>query len=834
MTGLDLAFLRREIAGSGRQAVVFVLCVALSVMAFVGVATFRQGIRDSLFRDARTLQAGDLVARSNYPLTPGFLAGVRELETTGRAQSATVVQFYSVARSGEGTASVLAEIKGVGPGYPFYGRVVLASGREFSRVLTPGRAVVERTLLDRLGLAVGGRIILGEATLAIADVVISEPDRPVSFLAFGPRIFVAEADLPALDLLHKGSRVSHGLRLKLSPGEDPDAVAATLRALAAPDQEQVDTWRTAYSRVQRFFENFLFYLSLTAMFILLVAGIGIHGALSALLREKEGTIAAIKAVGAGTRFVMGHYLALALVLGLAGVALGLGAGVGLGLLTPLLFGDLLPSGMTFRPPMSILFQGLALGSGVVLVFGFAPLAGVSEVKPARVMRLVTGSRRRAWPMLTSVLAGLAGAASLVWLQIEDRETGLWFLLGLGGVVVVAALLSWAVLWILSRLRPRGLVMETALRGLFRPGGAIRPLVASLASAVAVLGATWLVERNLDAGFVQAFPPDAPNLFFVDIQPDQREVFTEILGRPAEFHPVIRARLTAINGQAIDPETERRRQGDNLARSFNLTYRDQLLSDEFFREGDRLFRDDLEGLQVSVLDTVAEIRSMKVGDRLSFKIQGVPLEAVVSSIRGRDGARVRPFFYFVFPENSPLKDAPQTIFCAVRVSDDEIGAIQNRVVARLPNISVIDAAATIRSLAGVLERMSAVIRFYAAFSLTAGLLMLAGSLMATRLDRLREAAYYQVLGTPRRTVTRIFLLEHLLIGSLAAVTGLGLAVAIAWWVCVHVFDIPFSPFPELTAFMAGVVILMVTVVGGLSAREVSRVPPVVFLREQTGE
>ncbi|MEZ4581315.1 MAG: hypothetical protein R3A10_06645 [Caldilineaceae bacterium] len=47
----------------------------------------------------------------------------------------------------------------------------------------------------------------------------------------------------------------------------------------------METYLTAPSGVQRFFENLLFFLSLVAIFTLLLAGIGIQSALTAFLRN---------------------------------------------------------------------------------------------------------------------------------------------------------------------------------------------------------------------------------------------------------------------------------------------------------------------------------------------------------------------------------------------------------------------------------------------------------------------------------------------------------------------------------------------------------------------
>ena len=207
-----------------------------------------------------------------------------------------------------------------------------------------------------------------------------------------------------------------------------------------------------------------------------------------------------------------------------------------------------------------------------------------------------------------------------------------------------------------------------------------------------------------------------------------EQFSDILGMKAQYYPIIRARILTINGEKINRQKERRRRSDNLARTFNLTYRSYLLEDEKIVKGNRLHNDDWGDLQVSVMDTVAKIKDMQIGDRISFKIQGVPLTARISSIRSRDSRSLSPFFYFVFPD-AVLAQAPQTLFAALRVETGQLGPLQTRIVARFPNISVIDMSQTITIFARIMTRLSRIVRIFSMFSISAGILILVSAAVA---------------------------------------------------------------------------------------------------------
>ena len=235
----------------------------------------------------------------------------------------------------------------------------------------------------------------------------------------------------------------------------------------------------------------------------------------------------------------------------------------------------------------------------------------------------------------------------------------------------------------------------------------------------------------------------------------------------------------------------------------------------------------------MLERIATIGNIRMGDRLRFKIQGVPLEATVTSIRTRIREGLQPFFYFVFPE-ATLKSAPQTIFTAMRADSDRLADLQNQIVKTFPNITILDARQTIRQVAGALERFSRAIRFFTLFSIAAGILLVISSIVATRAARVREAVYYKILGARGRFVFYVFSLENIFLGSASAVGGLALAHLISWVVCTRYFDIPYAGYA--TASLAGLLfgVLTVLAVGLGASQTIMRRRPAQFLRTHAAE
>lgn len=824
---LQLPFVLREIRRSTQQAVVFVFCMALSIGSIVAFSSFSQSVDQQLADDARALHAADLIIRSDRFLDGPLEERIDQLVAQGRAQRARYQRFASVVRAEE--SSLLAEVKIVEDGYPFYGKVTLASGRNFHSVLLKGSCIVGQDLLDRLSLKIGDELNVGYQRLKIADVVVSEPDRPVDIFGFGPRVFIAEEDREALGLIETGSRIRYVNLLKLSTPGDLQPLLDELRLLATNSGQRVDSYQTARSSIKRFLDNFLLFMKLLGFFIMILAGFGIQGTLQAFLNEKTPSIAIMKVVGASNRYLTMHFMLIALALGLLGVLLGLGLAYLLQLLLAQLLQTALPRELDLTLPWWGVAEGIALGAAVVALFAFLPLYRLRDTRPVRIFRHEADTPVSSWPVYASWTMSFLFFAGLIIWHLQNARFASLVVAGLLALLLVVYLLMQACLLALGRMRLPWLRWRQAVKGLLRPGKSALATLISLCASLSVIFCIFLLERNLDANFVSSFPEDVPNVFFIDIQPHQAKAFSELTQPQAELYPVIRARISTYAGESIDPNAPRPRYGDSLSRVFNITYRSELLDNEVLSEGESLFRSDWTQTQVSVLDTVVEMRDISIGDSIIFNVQGVPVPARVSSIRRREGESLSPFFYFVF-EPEVLSEAPQTLFSAQRWPPDQVAALQNRIVAEFPNITVIDVTQTVAVFSSLLSELSGIVQLFGLFSISAGLLILVSTIVATRAERIVEAVYYKILGGTKRFVFTIFAAENLLIGLLSSSVALVLAQLAAWLLCVHWFDIHYEAHLGACLLLQSAAISLVLILGLLASKSIMDQKPITFLRE----
>jgi putative ABC transport system permease protein len=836
---MNLRFLRRELRHGRPQIITFVLCVALSIGALNGLNGFKRDAYESVYRESRAMHGGDLIIHSHYPFSDAILQKVEEIAGREEVEATFAYRFFSMARPAQkhdSERSLLTNIKSVEANYPLYGTIELASGRSFQEMLVPGAVVVSEEVLSRLQLAVGELLRIGAADFRIADSIAFDPSVSSSFFLLGPRVYLHSEDLEKVGLLGQTSRADYRMMLKVK--DDPrllKTIEADLNRLAGPGPAQVTTAGKARSGLKRFLDNLFFFLSFISIFTLLLSGIGMQSSLSALVQQKKRTIAITKAMGASRRFLFVHYLSFILLMGAVGSALGMAGGYLIKRILPLYLGDLLPVSQGGSFSLNDILEGTLLGLAVTLLFGLLPLVRLVDIRPVILLRDEAGeSGRKALAWFTT-LVGIGLLCLLVINQLEDVRIGVYVILACLAVILIITLAALGLLKYFRTVKIAHLGLRQAQRSLFRVGNRTLSVVVTLACSLSVLLSIYLLEVNLFSSFITSYPKDAPNLFFLDIQQDQKDRFKAIVEGEMQLYPVIRARLLSINQEPIDYEKERTRKRDNLAREFNLTYRSSLLEDESIVEGGALFDEKRVVpplVEVSLLDTIAEFGDIKRGDRLVFNIQGVELEALVTTIRSRTKSKLHPFFYFVFSEEV-LNGAPQTYFGALHLAADDIAPTIDQVVRELPNVSAINVSETADRFAELLTRLADSVIFFSSFSMAAGCLILVGALMATRLARIREAAYYKMLGADSGFVLRMVVYEHILLSLVCSLIGFACAIGTSWIICRTVFEIGYLvPYRDLLVIFGGT-LLVVTLIGSVGSLNVIHRRPIDFLRQDEG-
>jgi putative ABC transport system permease protein len=235
-------------------------------------------------------------------------------------------------------------------------------------------------------------------------------------------------------------------------------------------------------------------------------------------------------------------------------------------------------------------------------------------------------------------------------------------------------------------------------------------------------------------------------------------------------------------------------------------------------------------EVSLDTDVVNEMGVKLGDTITWNVQGVDVPTVVTSTRAVKWQSFSPNFFAVFDTKS-LEQAPKQFAILARAPDENgIARLQRDVVAKYPGVSSLDLSLIQKTVISVLDKVTMAIRFLALISLALGVPVLFSAVAATRRERLREGVLLKTLGATKRQISRIMLAEYALLGTLGALTGVLLSTAAGWALLHFVFQSPFVPAFAPLAMVAGAMIALAVGIGLLTGRDVFAETPMAALRE----
>lgn len=812
------------------------VALIISVASLSSVSYLADRMQRAFNRDAKQLIAADYLIYSDQPLPAIF----KEQAISDGLRVAHTVVFPTMASVG--AQSKLVSLKAVSEGYPLRG-VVNVTKQALDAVGVPqdgipqaGTAWVDPSLLPALNIHMGDLIVLGQLKLKVAGIITQELDKGVGFLNFAPRVMICADQLDSTGLIGFGSRV-------------------TYRLLLAGDEQQLTVYRGwAQEKIERlqlrgvklegvdnsqpFMRNTLDraekFLSLVALLTAMVASVAMVLAARRYVRRQSDVVAIWKCLGASRGSILRAHFQELIWIGLLGTAIGsligwLGHQVLLWLLGDLLFANLPRASLW---PM--VWAGLV---SLVLLLGLVwpPIMSLSDISPLRVLR-----KDMPLPSFSTWLLGVIGLLSFfVLLLLIARDLKL-AVITLGGFLIAAGvfiLVSWLVIrtsaWLASRITThQDAVQRFIWQSISRRGFLTSVQIASLAIAIMALLLLAVVRQDLLTAWQTGVAADAPNRFLINIQPEQKREVDEALRHSGVnqviLYPMVRGRLTHINQQAVRPQDYADERAQRLVdREFNLSYGSILPEKNTIVAG--RWHGQTDQAEISIEQGIAKNLGLKLGDELQFDIAGVTVSARITSIRQLDWSSLRVNFFAILPEKI-LADAPQTWITAYQQLPRSNAPVDMALVARFPNITVVDVESSLRQVQTVLDKLSAAIELLFVFTMMAGLLVLGTSLATSQHERLRDAALLKVMGARRQQIARAFLLELAVIGLVSGIMAAIGASMIGWALARFVFEIhlEFSWWALVSGSVGGMIICVLA--GWKMQRTVAKVPVIDILRE----
>jgi putative ABC transport system permease protein len=390
-----------------------------------------------------------------------------------------------------------------------------------------------------------------------------------------------------------------------------------------------------------------------------------------------------------------------------------------------------------------------------------------------------------------------------------------------GVAAIAVLCGlFAIIGVVIRRIARGAkhlggpITRLGIAALDRPGSATGRLAVSLGLGLTLLVTLAGTASSILAEIDTTVPKKAPALFLVDIPRAEGEHFRQLAAREvpgAELRlvPSLRGPVTAVNGVRVAdmkdiPEGAWILRGDR-----GLTFAPELPPANRVVAGQWWPKDYRGPPLISIDQDAATALNLKVGDRLTVTVLGRPIEARIASFREIDWRSLGFNFAIIFAPGT-LEAAPYTLMATVApAAGASTTGLERKLTAELPMVSAIRVSDVVAEVKTLLESIDGAVRIATAFAILMGMIVLAGSVVATRRQRARDIVLLRLVGATRGEVARSQLIEFLALASAVALAAFGAGILAARLVVTYIFEFPFSPdWASLALIPVGAVLLAV--------------------------
>ncbi len=815
----------------GGELTLLLASLIIAVGTVTTVTLFVDRLQQALLAESATFIASDRVISSGEPIDPKFLAKAREMGL----QTSETLGFLSMVFSED--RAQFTSVKAVDENYPLRGRLIAGDepfirGYPVDRGPLPGELWMESRLFPSLDVTPGSMMDVGVASYPVTKVLIKEPDRGGGFSNAGPRVLMHLADVPATEVVQPGSRLTYR-NLFAGDKQTLEEFDAWAKPLITPDmrmygiKEGSEGIGDALERGERF-------LLLGSLLGVVLAGVAIALAAQRYSLRHYDHVAIMKTLGATSTRIDTVFLTIFVVLGVAATLAGAGIGYGLQLAISEILSPYIPVELP-QPTMKPVLLGLITGFICLLSFALPPLLKLRAIEPVRVLRRDLGGQRMADRMTYSF--AVVGTLGLMWWYSQDLY--LTVLIFSGAVVSLAVLFSVAYLMLRSGRvlgMQAGSAWRLALAGMQRRGQENTLQILVFGLAIMLLLILYLVRTALITEWQAQIPEDAPNHFAINISPEDvqpiRTLFTENGVTSQPLYPMIRGRISLVNGEPADERDERldrgHEDGPRSSSGRNLTWADNLPDDNEIIAGEWWERDYAGPPLVSLEKDLAYRNQLKVGDELVFTIQGRELVTRVGSIRTVAWDNMQPNFYIIFSPYA-LEDFPSTFMTSFFLEGED-KLFLNDLLKAYPTMTVIEIDALIEQIQRIIDQVTLAIELVLVLILGSGGLVLLASIQASIDERLKQNAILRTLGAGRRLVLGSLAIEFCALGLFAGILATIGSEITVFLLETEIFELDYAFNPQLWVLGPVVGTVLIGLVGTLATRKVVDTPPALVLRE----
>ncbi|HVV53830.1 MAG TPA: FtsX-like permease family protein [Mucilaginibacter sp.] len=820
------------------RLLLFVSSIIFGIAALVAIYTFGSNLKKDIDTQAASLIGADLAIYTNHPPDA---KEQKLLDSLGDRRSQER-SFVSMAYFPKSNNTRLAMVRALQGEYPYYGSIETTPARAAQDFRTGKKALVDQTLMLQFNVHVNDSIRIGKVTFLIAGVLNKAPGGTNIASGIAPVVYIPMQYLNQTGLLQRGSRINYNYYFKYDHPVDMTKLTKSLDPRLEKMGMGYETVETRKENTGRAFSDLTHFLSLVGFIALLLGCVGVASAIHIYVREKIASIAIMRCLGVKAYEAFLIYLIQITGIGLLGSIAGAVLGTFVQHILPVIFKDFLPLSVTTDISWGAVGQGVILGVIISILFALLPLIAIRKISPLNTLRISyehINLMRDPFRWLVYILI-LLFIAIFTHIQLGDWTASIFFTIGIVVAFIILTLIA-RLLMYLVRIFIKSTWSYNWRQGfanLYRPNNQTVILIVSIGLSTAFICTLFFIQGILIKEVSLSASTNQANMILFDIQVKQKEPLAALTKKEhlplMQEVPVVTTRIDKVNGKTAaqaKKDTSLRACERIYSNEFRVTYRDSLTPTEKIVDGNWVGHAPASGdVPISMEDRFAKRLHLKVGDKLTFNVQGMPVNTVIASTRDVNWNRMQTNFLFVFPDGV-LEDAPQFYAFLTHVPSKKVSAqYQQDVVKAFPNVSMIDLGFVLSVLEDLMDKVGSIIRFMAMFSMITAVVVLIASVRISKYQRIQESVLLRTMGASRRQIFSITTIEYFFLGSLSAFTGILIALTGSWLLAKFSFGIPFTanPLPPLLLFLA--IAILTIVIGLLNSRGTLNKPPLEILRK----
>tara|TARA_R110002126_G_scaffold14768_1_gene61375 strand:+ start:21700 stop:24237 length:2538 start_codon:yes stop_codon:yes gene_type:complete len=826
----------RDGKASISRLMLFMASIILGIAAVVSIQLFSDNLKDNIQKQSKSLMGADFIIDSRKAPSEKVLKIIDSL-----GPDASEVNFVSMAAFPNNEGTKLVKVRALEGNFPFYGNLSTdpaAAAQNYQKV---GGAIVDATLLLQFNLKPGDSIKLGKVTFPILGALKSIPGSTAISSSVAPTVLIPFRFLAQTELLQLGSRKEYQYFFK-APEMDLELLDKKIDPILDDENADLDTHTSTSRNLGRRYENVSRFLNLVAFIALLLGCIGIASSVHIYIKEKLRNVAVLKCLGASRKQTFLIYLIQIIGIGFLGGIIGAAIGAGLQYAFPYILQEFLPFSVDVSIAAQPIIMGVTLGVFMSVLFALLPLLGTWYVSPLEVLRGEEDNLKK--PIKARILIIIAILLFIFlfsfWM-LKDAISGLAFTIGIFITFAIMAGVATLFIKMIKKFFPSswGYTKRQSLLNLFRPNNQTMVLVLAIGLGTFLISTLYFTKDILLAKTSIENKKTDANIILMDVQSRQETALLNNFKRKGleviDNIPIITMRIESIRGKSVNEirkDTTVKMRKWMLNREFRVTYRAELSETEEITAGEWTGKvGDQSPVPISISESIAKDANLKLGDNISFNIQGVVMQTTVGSIRKVNWGSMQVNFLILFP-TGVLEKAPQfNVMTTYAPTEKHSAELQRDLVKNFPNVTILDLRQVFTIVEDILDKVSWIINFMAFFSILTGFIVLIGSVRNSKYQRIKESVLLRTLGAKSKQILQITALEYVYLGLLGSLTGILLSLVGSQLLATLLFKEPFIPslIPFLV-FMPGITVLVV-LIGLSNLKSVLQSPPLEVLRKE---